>query len=195
MPACNGRSQRIWSFDVFDPLDCDMAAAMDGAEARCARQLSVGRSLAHAGRYGRAHRIAGRRTGRRRSRLHSIMATYARRPRWISEDRIPPALDACGEPRSRVSSRARRTVRRPGPSGAPSRGRPDVLPTGRNFYSVDSRAVPTPTAWELGSKSAETADTRYIQDHGDWPTSLRRCRSGARPTCAPAATISPRRWR
>jgi cobaltochelatase CobN len=46
----------------------------------------------------------------------------------------------------------------PGPSGAPTRGRPDVLPTGRNFYSVDSRAVPTETAWELGWKSANLLD-------------------------------------
>jgi cobaltochelatase CobN len=50
----------------------------------------------------------------------------------------------------------------PGPSGAPTRGRPDVLPTGRNFYSVDSRAVPTETAWELGQKSAELLVTRYM---------------------------------
>jgi len=54
----------------------------------------------------------------------------------------------------------------PGPSGAPSRGRLDVLPTGRNFYSVDSRAVPTPTAWELGRKSAESLVLRHLQDHG-----------------------------
>ena len=56
----------------------------------------------------------------------------------------------------------------PGPSGAPSRGRLDVLPTGRNFYSVDNRAVPTPTAWELGQKSAENLVTRHFQDHGTW---------------------------
>ncbi|WP_426130146.1 cobaltochelatase subunit CobN [Pararhizobium sp. PWRC1-1] len=60
----------------------------------------------------------------------------------------------------------------PGPSGAPTRGRPDVLPTGRNFYSVDSRAVPTPAAFELGKKSAELLIRRYLQDHGDWPTSF-----------------------
>lgn len=54
----------------------------------------------------------------------------------------------------------------PGPSGAPSRGRLDVLPTGRNFYSVDTRAVPTPTAWELGKKSAESLVLRHLQDHG-----------------------------
>lgn len=54
----------------------------------------------------------------------------------------------------------------PGPSGAPSRGRLDVLPTGRNFFSVDNRAVPTPTAWELGQKSAESLVLRHLQDHG-----------------------------
>ena len=54
----------------------------------------------------------------------------------------------------------------PGPSGAPSRGRLDVLPTGRNFYSVDNRAVPTPTAWELGRRSAENLLARHFQDHG-----------------------------
>ena len=60
----------------------------------------------------------------------------------------------------------------PGPSGAPTRGRPDVLPTGRNFYSVDSRAVPTPAAYELGKKSAELLIQRYVQDHGEWPVSF-----------------------
>ncbi len=54
----------------------------------------------------------------------------------------------------------------PGPSGAPSRGRLDVLPTGRNFYSVDNRSVPTPTAWELGKKSAENLLARHFQECG-----------------------------
>ncbi|MDB4051728.1 cobaltochelatase subunit CobN, partial [Planktomarina sp.] len=60
----------------------------------------------------------------------------------------------------------------PGPSGAPTRGRLDVLPTGRNFYSVDSRAIPTPTAWALGWKSANLLIDKHLQDHGDWPRSL-----------------------
>ena len=54
----------------------------------------------------------------------------------------------------------------PGPSGAPTRGRPDVLPTGRNFYSVDTRTVPTPAAWTLGWKSATLLIERYRQEHG-----------------------------
>ncbi|WP_297322630.1 cobaltochelatase subunit CobN [uncultured Bartonella sp.] len=57
----------------------------------------------------------------------------------------------------------------PGPSGAPTRGRRDVFPTGRNFFSVDTRAVPTPSAWQLGKKSAELLVIRYVQDHGEWP--------------------------
>jgi len=57
----------------------------------------------------------------------------------------------------------------PGPAGAPSRGRLDVLPTGRNLFSVDPRAVPTRTAWEIGSRTAAEVVTRYAQDHGDWP--------------------------
>jgi len=60
----------------------------------------------------------------------------------------------------------------PGSSGAPTRGRLDVLPTGRNFYSLDIRAVPTPTAWKLGWKSASLLIERYFQDHGEYPKRL-----------------------
>jgi cobaltochelatase CobN len=59
-----------------------------------------------------------------------------------------------------------------GASGAPTRGRPEVLPTGRNFYSVDIRAIPTETAWNLGRKAAEVLVERYTQDHGEYPKTL-----------------------
>jgi cobaltochelatase CobN len=61
---------------------------------------------------------------------------------------------------------------KPGPSGAPTRGRLDVLPTGRNFYSLDNRTVPTPTAWTLGQKSAEDLLARHFQDFGRFPKAL-----------------------
>ena len=60
----------------------------------------------------------------------------------------------------------------PGPSGAPSRGRVDVLPTGRNLFSVDPRSIPTRTAWEIGRRTADEVVNRYVQDHGDWPRSV-----------------------
>ena len=88
-------------------------------------------------------------------------------------DRLAPNVDASGEAElaGLLTALDGRFVA-PGPSGAPTRGRPDVLPTGRNFYSLDSRTVPTQAAWELGRKSAELVVARYLQDHGDWPKSL-----------------------
>ncbi|TAL82206.1 MAG: cobaltochelatase subunit CobN, partial [Beijerinckiaceae bacterium] len=57
----------------------------------------------------------------------------------------------------------------PSPAGAPDRGRLDVLPTGRNLFSVDPRAVPTRTAFELGNRAASALLERHLQDHGEWP--------------------------
>ena len=59
-----------------------------------------------------------------------------------------------------------------GPSGSPARGRSDVLPTGRNMFSVDPRAVPSRSAHAQGVKMAEELLRRHLQDHGDWPRSL-----------------------
>ncbi|SFB53871.1 cobaltochelatase CobN [Rhizobium sp. NFR07] len=61
---------------------------------------------------------------------------------------------------------------RPGPSGAPARGRRDVMPTGRNLFASDPRTLPTPTAFELGKRAADEILRRYLQDHGDWPKNL-----------------------
>ncbi|WP_204141828.1 cobaltochelatase subunit CobN [Halomicronema sp. CCY15110] len=59
-----------------------------------------------------------------------------------------------------------------GPAGAPTRNRPDVLPTGRNFYSVDIRAIPTESAWDVGRKAAEVLVEHYTQENGEYPQSL-----------------------
>ena len=59
-----------------------------------------------------------------------------------------------------------------GPAGAPTRNRPDVLPTGRNFYSVDIRAIPTESAWDVGRKAAEVLIEHYTQENGEYPQSI-----------------------
>ena len=59
-----------------------------------------------------------------------------------------------------------------GPSGSPLRGLVNVLPTGRNFYSVDPKAVPSRLAWETGSAMADSLLARYRKDHGRWPRSV-----------------------
>jgi len=91
---------------------------------------------------------------------------------WI-EGTLRPAVAACGgaEIAGVLAGLDGRAVA-PGPAGAPSRGRPEVLPTGRNFYSVDTRAVPTPAAWQLGWHSASLLVERHAQDHGNYPARL-----------------------
>ncbi|WP_316190877.1 cobaltochelatase subunit CobN [Bradyrhizobium sp. SZCCHNS2096] len=59
-----------------------------------------------------------------------------------------------------------------GPAGAPSRGRLDVLPTGRNLTAIDPRAIPTRTAAVVGARAADEVIRRYLQDHGEYPRTL-----------------------
>ncbi|MEU0869912.1 cobaltochelatase subunit CobN [Nocardia brasiliensis] len=59
-----------------------------------------------------------------------------------------------------------------GPSGSPLRGLINVLPTGRNFYSVDPKAVPSRLAWETGQAMADSLLARYLADHGEYPRSV-----------------------
>jgi len=86
---------------------------------------------------------------------------------------LAPTIDRCGA--SELDGLLRGLAGRfvaPGASGAPTRGRLDALPTGRNFYSVDTRAIPTPSAWALGWKSAGLVLDRHRQEHGNWPRAL-----------------------
>jgi cobaltochelatase CobN len=59
-----------------------------------------------------------------------------------------------------------------GPSGSPSRGMAHVLPTGRNFYTVDPRSLPTPAAWSTGSALAREVLARHFAEKGRWPESI-----------------------
>ena len=59
-----------------------------------------------------------------------------------------------------------------GPSGSPLRGLVNVLPTGRNFYSVDPKAIPSRLAWETGQAMADSLLARYRADTGEWPRSV-----------------------
>jgi cobaltochelatase CobN len=89
------------------------------------------------------------------------------------EHDLRPRLAACGDEELKHLCRGLAGLFvPPGPSGAPTRGRPDTLPTGRNFYSIDLRAVPTQTSWTLGLKSAARLIERYTQEHGDYPRAI-----------------------
>ena len=86
----------------------------------------------------------------------------------LVKETLWPALKACAGAERRgflAVAQGRRLAA--GPSGAPSRGRTDVLPTGRNFYSVDLRGLPTEAAWDLGRRSAEQLLDLHLLDHGE----------------------------
>ena len=153
----------------FDPLDCAMAAPWAGARPARLAALDLEASWRSNGD-----------TVERLELLASALVSgkCAAEPSWVRartvldhlETEIQPATLACGA--SEISGLLTGLDGRfvaPGPSGAPSRGRPEVLPTGRNFYSVDTRSVPTPAAWHLGWKSAGLVLDRHRQEHGEWP--------------------------
>ncbi|CAO4162914.1 Aerobic cobaltochelatase subunit CobN [Methylorubrum populi] len=60
----------------------------------------------------------------------------------------------------------------PGPAGSPSRGRQDVMPTGRNLTTLDPRSLPTRAATMLGTRAADAVVRRYLQDQGEYPARI-----------------------
>ncbi|PKA42531.1 cobaltochelatase subunit CobN [Rhizobium sullae] len=155
----------------FDPLDCDMSAPWLGPRPSQLAETSNTPWRTSGDTVERIELLAAKLVSGELPCPLDWAATRA----VLSEieNRLKPSILACGK--AEIAGFLRGLDGRfvaPGPSGAPTRGRPDVLPTGRNFYSVDSRAVPTPAAYELGKKSAELLVRRYAQDHGEWPVSF-----------------------
>ena len=156
----------------FDPLDCIMGESWQGPRPDILSDIVTGEPW--------------RTTGDTVERLEAlscelVSGEQVAGPNWqetnavleIIRTEIRPSVAACGEAEltGLLTGVDGRFVA-PGPSGAPTRGRPDVLPTGRNFYSVDTRTVPTPAAWTLGWKSADLLVETYRQEHGDWPRAM-----------------------
>ncbi len=164
----------------FDPLDCDLGAAWNGKRPHILTDMSAIEDVED--EKPGPWRLTGD-TVERLEILALALITGKTHPRktwretrkvldWINRD-LRPLVQSCGpeEMRGLLTGLDGRFVP-PGPSGAPTRGRLDVLPTGRNFYSVDTRSVPTPAAWELGWKSASRLVEHHAQQHGDWPQRL-----------------------
>ena len=152
-----------------DPLACDMADAWNGPRPA---------ALVHDAPWRTAGDTVERLELLARKLVGGTAQPEAAWPRTQSvmaqiDGSLRPAVAACGiaELNGLLAGLAGRFVP-PGPSGAPTRGRPDVLPTGRNFYSVDTRAVPTPAAWTLGWKSAALLIERHAQEKGEYPRAV-----------------------
>ncbi len=152
----------------FDPLDCAMAEPWTGPRPDALATLTAETWRSQGDTVERLELFAIEAVENRQSAGPATHAVLD----WI-ETIARPALLSCGPAESAaiLTGLDARFIA-PGPSGAPTRGRPDVLPTGRNFFSVDSRAVPTPAAYTLGWKSAAQLIERYLQDNGDWPRAM-----------------------
>ncbi len=150
---------------AFNPLDVDFAAPWHGPRPELLQALVSD-----------PWRSAGDTRERLELLAQAIVAGEVSPPPGCADvverilGEVAPALDCCGEHElaGLLLGLDGRFVP-PGPSGAPSRGRLDVLPTGRNFYSVDVRALPTPAATRLAKRAAERLVRRYVQDHGEYP--------------------------
>jgi cobaltochelatase CobN len=85
---------------------------------------------------------------------------------------LAPNIDATVDELSAILCASDGGFVSPGPSGAPTRGMADILPTGRNFYSVDPQAIPSQAAWKVGVAQADALLERYLEDEGCYPESL-----------------------
>ncbi|MGK7876890.1 MAG: cobaltochelatase subunit CobN [Xenococcaceae cyanobacterium] len=102
---------------------------------------------------------------------HPVGEATKKELQWIG-DRLLPSLEQTHQEITNLLKGLDGKYVPSGAAGAPTRGRPDVLPTGRNFYSVDIRAIPTETAWDVGRKAAEAVIERYAQENGEYPKTL-----------------------
>ncbi|MBD1874910.1 cobaltochelatase subunit CobN [Nodosilinea sp. FACHB-131] len=109
--------------------------------------------------------------GEREEELGERGTVLATELHWIQHSLIPALTRTTDEIANLLAGLDGRYVPS-GPAGAPTRNRPDVLPTGRNFFSVDIRAIPTESAWDVGRRAAEVLVEQYTQDHGDYPQTL-----------------------
>jgi cobaltochelatase CobN len=91
--------------------------------------------------------------------------------RWVATTLIPNLRRTPDELANLVAGLAGRHVPA-GPSGAPTRGGAHVLPTGRNFYSVDPQAVPSPLAWDVGRTLADRLVERHVAETGTYPRTV-----------------------
>jgi cobaltochelatase CobN len=90
---------------------------------------------------------------------------------WVQRV-LGPALDRTPDEITAVLAALDGRWVAPGPSGAPTRGMAHVLPTGRNFYSVDPKSLPSRLAWEVGQGLADRLLERHLDEEGSYPSTV-----------------------
>ncbi|WOP19820.1 cobaltochelatase subunit CobN [Raineyella sp. LH-20] len=152
-----GLAARGWEVAAVDEVVAEVLGAADGetavdtADATAAADGAASRAVATVSAFDRA--------------------VVAASLRFACEEVVPRLLGTAGEIDAVLHALDGGYVPA-GPSGSPLRGLVNVLPTGRNFYSVDPKAIPSRLAYETGSAMAESVVTRYREETGEYPQSV-----------------------
>lgn len=157
-----------WQLD-FDPLTADFSHSQPFQPAQLADCRTIGDAVERIEQYAVSlmdRLIQAEPTGQltNNHQLETVLV-------WIS-DTLLPNLQRTTDEITHLLHGLNGGYVPSGPSGAPTRNRPEVLPTGRNFYSVDIRAIPTESAWDVGRKAAEILVEDYAQENGEYPLTL-----------------------
>jgi len=155
----------------FDPLNSDLAAVWQGEKPEILQQMSHDHWRSQGDGVERIELLAHALVSNSLPCPEAMVAT--RKVLDFINQSLRPQLAQCGrDEMGGLMAALNGSFVPPGPAGAPTRGRLDVLPTGRNFFSLDNRTLPTPAAWDLGARSAELMIIRYVQEQGEWPRSF-----------------------
>ncbi|NKB21430.1 MAG: cobaltochelatase subunit CobN [Alphaproteobacteria bacterium] len=155
---------------AFDPLDCDFGDPWTGSKPNTLLDIDAMPWRTNGDTVERLELLAGALVD---GQLPLPDWTHTKAVLKFIDQTLRPMIENCGESElDGLLLGLNGNFVPPGASGAPTRGRLDVLPTGRNFYSVDCRAVPSPAAWKLGWKSATLLIERHFQDNGAYPTRI-----------------------
>ena len=155
----------------FDPLTCTRAQTWQGARPSVLAEMDDAKWRSQGDTAERLHRLARQLVADERTAAKTWKQTHLVLKHALPALRQAISQSPLDEVRFLLRGLAGKYVPA-GASGAPTRGKVEVLPTGRNFFSVDTRAVPTPAAWRIGWASAGALIDRYVQDHGNYPQSM-----------------------
>jgi cobaltochelatase CobN len=174
-PAVLRSAQGAWPDSPPRALSQGMTEIVTVGQLRCAIDAlarTVLRDFLRAGFVEtNAHELLDLRFGSTDALAQEAVANLARIMRFAG-DRVVPDLEKTTDETRHLLAALDGGYVPAGPAGSPSRGMAHVLPTGRNFYTVDPRGLPTPAAWMTGSALARELLMRHCSDKGGWPESI-----------------------
>lgn len=173
VPSLRESMARAWGFD-YDELLSGRGCPLGNGETRTGAQiigwihemaLSLVSALAKNGyQSSEVESLVSEHLGKSASEVEKVLHYICE---WLA-----PGVRLCRNEISSIMNALEGGFVEPGPSGAPTRGQADILPTGRNFYSVDPEKIPSPAAWKIGVSLGDALLERCLADSGIYPENV-----------------------